>query len=57
MKKDSKPTSYTLTDDAKDLLAKIAEQVVRSKTKTLEWLIRQEADKRGIKLKKTKPSK
>jgi hypothetical protein len=49
---EKKPTSFMLSDEAKELLKLIAIKQERSQAKSLEVLIRQEAEKLKIKLPK-----
>lgn len=49
-KKKRTPTSFTLSDMAKDILKLLAEDDSRSQAKMLEVLIMSEAKRRGIKL-------
>lgn len=45
-----KPTSFALSDEAKELLKLLAEKNIRSQSTMLEVLIKEEAKKQGVKL-------
>ena len=45
---ETKPTSFRLSDRAKELLSKIAEHDKRSMTATLEFFIEREAKAKGL---------
>lgn len=47
-----KPKSYRFSEETKQLLLKIAQHHMRNETNTLEFLVKQEADKLKIKLNK-----
>lgn len=43
-----RPTSFKLSDTATELLSKLAAQSGNSKTATLERLLREEAERKGV---------